>query len=197
VFITFEGIGGAGKTTQTELLREALAGQGREVVVTHEPGSTALGERLRAILTEEAAIEPWAEAALFAASRAQLVREVLAPALARGADVLSDRYIDSSLAYQGIGRGLGVDQVLDLNLRVTGGVLPDLTFLLVVDVEDARRRRNKVDEIEKDDPEFLGTVQAAYQELASIFPGRIKVIDSSGPVDDVAKEVRDKLPGLS
>lgn len=197
MFITFEGIGGAGKTTQTELLREILVEQGRDVLVSHEPGGTELGERIRELLMQGDSIQPWAEAALFAASRAQLVREVIAPGLARGADVISDRYIDSSLAYQGIGRGLGLDQVLELNLRLSGGVLPDLTFLLLIDIDEARRRREKVDQIEKDDPDFLSVVQGAYKELASIFPGRIVTLDGAKPAGEIAKEVRAKLPGLS
>ena len=131
MFVTFEGIDGSGKSTQAVLLAEALRGEGREVVPTREPGGTSLGERVRALLLE-GAIAPWAEAALFAAARAQLVAEVIRPALARGAVVVCDRFLDSSLAYQGFARGLGVDAVFELNRTVLGDLLPDRTFLLLV-----------------------------------------------------------------
>ena len=111
---------------------------------------------------------------------------------------MCDRYLDSSLAYQGLARGLGVDRVLALNLDAIRGTLPDVTFLLVVDPDEARRRSGPPgDRIEREGDEFLRQVDQAYRELASIFAGRIVTIDSSGPVDEVAKEVRDRLPGLS
>jgi len=123
---------------------------------------------------------------------------VIQPALERGADVVCDRYLDSSLAYQGIARGLGVERVLALNLDAIRGTLPDVTFLLTVDLEEARRRSGPPgDRIEREGDEFLRQVDEAYRELAGIFAGRITVIDASKPVDEVAKEVRDKLPGLS
>src|SRR3954452_12391895 len=137
MFVSFEGADGSGKSTQAELLRETLAAEGREVVLTREPGGTELGERARELVLNGPQMGAWAEAALYAASRAEHVEEVIRPALERGAIVVCDRYIDSSLAYQGIARGLGVDAVLQLNLTVTGGLLPDLTFLLLVDPEVA------------------------------------------------------------
>src|SRR3954454_21749879 len=135
MFVSFEGGDGSGKSTQAELLRDALVAEGREVVLTREPGGTELGERARELVLNGPQMGAWAEAALYAASRAEHVEEVIRPALKRGATVLCDRYIDSSLAYQGIARGLGVDAVLELNLAVTGGLLPDLTFLLLVDLD--------------------------------------------------------------
>jgi dTMP kinase len=126
------------------------------------------------------------------------VAEVIQPALERGADVVCDRYLDSSLAYQGLARGLGVDRVLALNIDAIRGVLPDVTFLLLLDPDTARERSGPpADRIEREGDDFLRAVDKAYRELGSIFAGRIVTIDSSRPVDEVAKEVRDNLPGLS
>jgi dTMP kinase len=198
VFVTFEGLDGSGTTTQSELLRQHLEDAGRDVVLTREPGGTELGERVRELVLGDTKISPWAEAALFAAARAELVAGVIQPALERGADVICDRYLDSSLAYQGIARGLGVERVLALNLDAIRGTLPDVTFLLTVDLEEARRRSGPPgDRIEREGDEFLRQVDEAYRELAGIFAGRITVIDASKPAGAVAKEVRDKLPGLS
>src|SRR5918998_6451224 len=143
MFITFEGVDGSGKTTQARLLADRLRAEGRDVVDTREPGGTPLGERVRELLLAGEHVAPWAETALFAAARAQLVDEVIRPALARGADVVCDRYIDSSLAYQGIARGLGVERVLDLNLLATGGLLPDRTVLILLPPAEAVRRRGE------------------------------------------------------
>jgi dTMP kinase len=198
VFVTFEGLDGSGKTTQVELLRAHLEQSGRDVVATREPGGTELGERVRELLLEGGEVSPWAEAALFAAARAELVARVIAPALERGADVVCDRYLDSSLAYQGIARRLGVDQVLALNVNAIRGILPDVTFLLLLDADvAARRSAASPDRIEREGDEFRRAVQAAYEELASIFPSRLVVLDGAKPASEIAKEVRERLPGLS
>jgi dTMP kinase len=194
MFVTFEGLDGSGKSTQAQLLAEALASDGRDVVATREPGGTELGERVRELVLAGGEVSPWAEAALFAAARAQLVDEVIAPALGRGADVISDRYLDSSLAYQGIARRLGLERVLELNLHAVRGLLPDRTYLLLIDPqESARRVGEEQDRIEREDGGFRERVDAAYRELAEYFPQRITTIDGTRPPREIAEEVLDEL----
>lgn len=198
MFVTFEGIDGSGKSTQAALLADALRAEGRTVVQTREPGGTALGERVRGILLGDGSITPWAEAALFAAARAQLVEEVIRPGLASGADVVCDRFLDSSLAYQGIARGLGVDAVLELNVLATRGLLPDRTFLLSLPAEEAARRsRGRPDRIEREGLAFLETVSRAYRELADTHPGRIVSVDATQPPGEIARLVREELRALA
>jgi dTMP kinase len=194
VLVTFEGVDGSGKSTQAELLQEWLQKEGRDVVTTREPGGTPLGERLRELLLDGEAIAPWTEAALFAAARAELVDRVIGPALADGSVVVCDRYLDSSLAYQGIGRGLGVERVLAFNVEAIRGILPDLTFLLLVDVDEARKRSASArDRIEREGVAFLSLVENGYRQLAGLFPQRIVTIDAGRPVHDIAKEVREHV----
>ena len=194
VLVTFEGVDGSGKSTQTELLQEWLQKEGRDVVTTREPGGTPLGERVRELLLDGEAISPWTEAALFAAARAELVDRVIGPALANGSVVVCDRYLDSSLAYQGIGRGLGVERVLAFNVEAIRGILPDLTFLLLVDVDEARKRSASArDRIEREGVAFLSLVDNGYRQLAGLFPQRIVTVDAGRPVHDIAKEVREHV----
>jgi dTMP kinase len=194
MFVTFEGVDGSGKSTQARLLAEQLRAEGREVVQTREPGGTALGEQVRELILHGGRMAPWAEAALFAAARAQLVDEVIRPALARGADVVCDRYLDSSLAYQGLARGLGIERVLELNLLATGGLLPDRTFLIAVPLDAAAARRGQEpDRIEREGSEFVERVDHAYQELARVFSQRVVVVDGSRRPEDIAGEIRGQL----
>jgi dTMP kinase len=194
MFVTFEGIDGSGKTTQVELLRPELERRGHEVVATREPGGTALGEGIRELVLHGVDMVAWAEASLYAAARAQLVDEVIVPALDRGAVVLCDRYVDSSLAYQGTGRGLGLDRVLELNMNAVAGLLPDTTFLLAIDPEAAAGRSSaQLDRIEREGMEFMRRVDVAYRDLATRFPQRIVVLDGTSTPAALAQEIREHL----
>jgi dTMP kinase len=194
MFVTFEGIDGSGKTTQAALLARSLREDGVEVVATREPGGTPLGEQIRDLVLHGDHVAPWAEAALYAASRAQHVEEVIRPALDRGATVVCDRYVDSSVAYQGVGRGLGLDEVLALNLVVVGGLLPDRTVLVEIDPETAAERvGSSGDRIERDGIALWRRVADAYRALAEGDPERYVVVDGRRPVAEVAQEIRDRL----
>ena len=194
MFVTFEGLDGCGKTTQAVLLADALRGDGVEVVSTREPGGTPLGEAIRDLVLHGGHVAPWAEAALYAASRAQHVDGVIRPALERGATVVCDRYIDSSVAYQGVGRGLGLEEVLALNLAVVGGLLPDRTVLVEIDPETAAERvGSSGDRIERDGIALWRRVAGAYRTLAERYPERYVVIDGRRSVAEVAEEIRDRL----
>ncbi len=190
MFISFEGLDGCGKTTQARLLADRLRASGSEVVLTREPGGTALGEEIRRLVLHGGDVAPWAEAALYAASRAQHVDEVIRPALQRGAVVVCDRYVDSSVAYQGVGRGLGLEEVLELNLAAVGGLLPDLTVLLEIGVEDAAARvGHERDRIEREDDGFRTRVAEGFRALAERFPARYVVVDGGRGVQEIAEEI--------
>jgi dTMP kinase len=194
VLVTFEGVDGSGKSTQADLLSDWLQKEGREVVTAREPGGTPLGESVRELLLDGEGMAPWTEAALFTAARAELVDRVIGPALAEGSDVVCDRYLDSSLAYQGVGRGLGVERVLAFNVEAIRGILPDVTFLLLVDVDEARKRSAAArDRIERESLAFLSLVDNGYRQLAGLFPQRIVALDAGRPVHDIAKEVREHV----
>jgi len=169
---------------------QALRDDGREVVAVREPGGTELGERVRALLLDPAAsIAPWAEALLYAAARAQLVEELLRPLLAGGALVLLDRFVDSSLAYQGGGRSLGIERVLEINAFATGELTPDRTLLLRVDPQVGRSRQQGrgegSDRLEREDEDFFARVAAAYEQIAAADPGRVRVINAGRPPGEV------------
>jgi dTMP kinase len=191
MFVTFEGIDGSGKTTQAKLLAGSLDG---EVLLLREPGGTALGERLRAVLLDGPEMTPWAEATLFAAARAELVERVIRPALERGATVVCDRYLDSSLVYQGVARGLGIDPVYELNMTATGGLLPEKTFVLVLDPDESRARlTGEPDRIEREDDAFRRRLADGYGKIVAMFPERCVALDASKPPGEIAEEIRDEL----
>jgi dTMP kinase len=188
--VTIEGLDGAGKTTLAAGLVAALAARGVQAVLLREPGGVELSERVRALVKDPALrVGGPAEALLYAAARAQLVEERVRPLLDEGTWVLLDRFVDSSLAYQGAARGLGVDRVRELNLFATGGLVPDRTLLLALDPAAGRARlagRGEApDRLEAEDAAFFARVAAAYAELARDEPERIRVIDAGGPEPEV------------
>ena len=193
MFISFEGLDGCGKTTQAAMLAAALELEGRTVVRVREPGGTPIGERIRELLLDGGSVigRP-AEALLYAAARAQLVDQVILPALARGEVVVADRFIDSSLAYQGVARGLGLEQVLQANELATGGLMPDITLLLRLPPELAATRRGDTpDRIESESDGFHAAVAEGFAAAAARFPERIHVVDASGPPRAVLARVRE------
>jgi dTMP kinase len=186
VLITIEGLDGAGKTTLVAGLSAALEARGRPVLVLREPGGVEVSERIRALVKDPALdMDPRAEALLYAAARAQLVAEQLRPLLERGQWILLDRFVDSSLAYQGAGRGLGVDEIRTLNAFATGGLAPDRTLLLRIDPAIGRGRLSGrgdgEDRLERESGAFFAAVAAAYDALAAAEPERIAVIDAAQP----------------
>lgn len=195
VFITFEGGDGSGKSTQIERVREWFAARGRSVLVTREPGGTELGVDIRRLVQNGPEdVDPRTEALLYAADRAYHVATVVAPALARDEVVLGDRYIDSSLAYQGAARSLGVEEIRSLSQWATGGLHPCLTFLLDLPPEvGARRRTDRPDRLERESMDFHERVRHEYLRLADAEPERIVVIDAVGTPDEVFAEIRGVL----
>ncbi len=188
--VTIEGLDGAGKTTLAAGLVDALAQRGVEAVLLREPGGVELSERLRALVKDPALrVGAPAEALLYAAARAQLVEERVRPLLDQGSWVLLDRFVDSSLAYQGAARGLGVDRVRELNLFATGGLVPDRTLLLALDPATGRSRLadrgEEPDRLEAEDAAFFGRVASAYAELAREEPERIRVIGAGATEPEV------------
>ena len=197
MFVTFEGVDWSGKSTQAVLLAEWLRGLGRPVLSTREPGGTPVAEGMRELVLHGDDMSPWAEAALYAAARAENVAAVIRPALARGEDVVCDRYLDSSVAYQGAGRGLGEAQVRDLSLLVTGGLLPDRTFLVLLDPAEARRRAGEHhDRIERAGEDFMRAVDQGYRALAAAEPDRIVTLDGTCASETIAEEVREHVRPL-
>ena len=198
LFITFEGGDGSGKSTQSELLVQWLQGQGRTVVVSREPGGTELGQELRDIvLHRRGEIAPRAEALIYAADRAHNIATKVRPALERGEVVVQDRYLDSSVAYQGAGRVLGAAEVRDVSLWATESLLPDLTILLDLDEgHDRLADRTTYDRLEAAGEEFHARVREAYLELAAAEPQRFLVLDARDSVEAIAEAIRARVSSL-
>lgn len=197
-FISFEGIEGSGKSTQVSLLAQALCNQGHEVVVTREPGGTPLGQTLRRLLLEPSAspLAPGAEVLMMLADRAQHVQEVIVPALGAGKIVISDRFVDSTTAYQGYGRGIDLDLLARLNAFACGGCLPTLTVLLDLQVAEGLRRAGQrrsgagaADHFEAESVAFHERVRTGFLEVARTNPERVRVLDAARPVDVIHQDI--------
>ncbi len=196
-FIAFEGIDGVGKTTQLFILYHELRGRGCKVVLTREPGGTRVGEAIRRVLLDDAHQEmsPETEALLYAAARAQFVSQVVRPALARGEIVLSDRFVDSYLAYQGFGRGLDLTALERVNALATGGLSPDLTILLDMPAATALARLDvdRQDRLERQSVDFYERVRRGYRQLAATDPSRYLVLEADREVEDLAAVILERV----
>ena len=200
-FISFEGCEGCGKTTQARMLADFLLDKGKDVVLCHQPGGTRLGARIREILLDPECAEmvPIAEALLFAADRVQQVNEVILPALNKGWIVIADRFIDSSLAYQGVGRGCGLEAVKNLNDWACGNIEPDLTFFLDLNVREGLKRAagpDGHDRIEAESVLFHENVRHAYDMLMRIFSHRYQVVDANGSPEGVHARIAELVKSI-
>jgi dTMP kinase len=200
IFISFEGIDGVGKSTQADLLEAHLRSKGREVVRTFEPGGTELGKEIRNLLLHQGHVDARAEALLYAADRAHHTSTKIRPALEAGTDVITDRYLDSSVAYQGAGRVLGAQEVRDLSVWATNGLLPALTVLLDLDAAAAAQRRSKTgeapDRLEREKLDFFEATRAQYLSLAQAEPERFLVLDATASVDQLQAQIRSRIDQL-
>ncbi|MEP6853847.1 MAG: dTMP kinase [Pedococcus sp.] len=194
LFIAFEGGDGAGKSTQVTLLREALEAAGRTVTVTRQPGGTALGQQIRDLVLHGAHVAPRAEALLFAADKAHHVDQLIRPALDRGEVVLTDRYTDSSVAYQGAGRDLGAQEIHDLNMWAVADLVPDLTVVVDISAQEGRRRRGDVhDRLEAEADAFHDAIRAHFLAMAHGNPQRYLVVDGTQAPDEIHEVVLQRL----
>ncbi|MCL5069656.1 MAG: dTMP kinase [Actinobacteria bacterium] len=196
IFITFEGIDGSGKTTQIELLSSFLKQSGFDVVLTREPGGTDIGDKIRKILLDSKNIQMSyrTETLLFLASRAELVSKVIQPSLNQGKIIICDRFFDSTIAYQGIARQLGAEKILDMSLWATENIVPDLTFLLSIDVLECENRikngKKKKDRIEKEEIDFKSKIQEGYMQLAGKNKKRFVIVDGCLNIESVFAVVK-------
>jgi dTMP kinase len=197
LFIAFEGGDGAGKSTQVSLLREALESAGRTVTVTRQPGGTELGHQIRDLVLHGAHVAPRAEALLFAADKAHHVDQLIRPALDRGEVVLTDRYTDSSVAYQGAGRDLGAQEIHNLNMWAVDELVPDLTVVVDISAQEGRRRRGKVhDRLEAEEDAFHEAIRAHYLAMAQGNPQRYLVVDGTESPEAIHAAVVERLRSM-
>lgn len=201
-FITFEGPDGAGKSTQIQLLNDYLKAEGWDTVLTREPGGTPIGEKIRSIIldVENREMNPIAEMLLYAAARAQHVSQLIKPALEKGKIVLCDRFVDSSIAYQGFGRELGVDMVEGVNHFALQGIVPDLTILFAIDpekgLERGRTRHRGMDRLEKEQMDFHKKVYEGFISLSHKYPQRIRIIDANLEIEKIHESVVSEIQRL-
>jgi len=195
LFITIEGMDGSGKTTQINVIRDYISEKGYNVILAREPGGTKISEKIRDIILDPAngAMAAITEVLLYASARAQLIAEVIKPAVESGSVVVCDRFIDSSFAYQGFGRGIDINTIADVNRAAIDGMMPDLTFFIDMSPEIALKRRmasSEADRIEKEHMEFHMKAYNGYKELARLYPERIKTIDGNRTVEEISQEIR-------
>jgi dTMP kinase len=197
LFIAFEGGDGAGKSTQVALLRAAFEAAGRTVTVTRQPGGTSLGQQIRELVLHGDHVSPRAEALLFAADKAHHVEQLIRPALLQGHVVVTDRYTDSSVAYQGAGRDLGAQEIHDLNRWAVDGLVPDLTVVVDVSAQEGRRRRGTVhDRLEAEEDAFHESIRAHYLSMAQGNPERYLVADGTRPPEEIHASVVERLQAM-
>lgn len=198
LFITFEGIDGCGKTTQIELLKESLEKKGYTVLLTREPGAKGLGEKLREILLNyDGEVSSNCESFLFLADRAQHIDTIIKPAIDKGVIVLCDRHTDSTVAYQGYGRQLDLEQIYQLNKIATNGIIPDITFILDIDIDTSLQRIGKGrDRMENSGREFFERVRNGYIEISKQEPERVKLLQGNSPIKDIQNKISDYVQGL-
>ena len=197
LFIAFEGGDGAGKSTQVELLRAALEASGRTVTVTRQPGGTRLGQQIRDLVLHGEHVAPRAEALLFAADKAHHVEELIAPALHAGHVVLTDRYTDSSVAYQGAGRSLGAQEIHDLTMWAVDDLVPDLTVIVDISAAEGRRRRGEVhDRLESEQDDFHEAIRAHFLAMAAGNPQRYLVVDGLAAPEEIHERVLARLDAM-
>lgn len=194
-FIAFEGGEGVGKSTQEALLAEYLTEIGKTVLRTREPGGTSAAEQIRdtVLSRDHEGMNPQSEALLFAAARGDLVARVIRPAMAKGDVIICDRYIDSSVAYQGFARALGAERVRDLSMWATGGLLPNLTIVLILDPEVSMKRVVSPDRMEAEPMQYHRDVAAAFLDIVALDPGRYLVVDATGTKEDIADVIRRRV----
>ena len=201
IFITMEGPDGSGKSTQIELLKQYLEGAGYDVLITREPGGNRISEAIRGIIlnSEYTEMSPVTEMMLYASARAQLIAEVIGPAIESGKAVISDRFVDSSLVYQGMARGLGVETVYEINKVAIGEYMPQLTIMLDLPAEvgiSRKKDQKELDRMELESLEFHKKVAAGYREMAQRFPERIKSIDATLPIEEIYGIIKGSVEGL-